>query len=104
MLVGKKVKDIESGYIFAPYLIASVDPIVIGYRTSMRKAKIAKIFSNNYHYDVNVHYKVINSSFYGTLGISGPIGTSGHPGVPGIPYNQWNRKKRIETIFNKKSS
>lgn len=113
-MLGKKGK--ESGYIFAPYLIASVDPIVIGYRTSTRKAKIAKIFSKNYHYDVNVHYnpknvlksryvtKVINSSFYCTVGISGPIGTSGHPGVPGIPSNQWNRKKRIETIFNKKSS
>ena len=105
MLVGKKGKDIESGYIFAPYLVASVDPIVIGYRTSTRKAKIAKIFSKNYHYDVNVYNpknglksryatKMINSSFYGTFDISGPIGASGHPGNPGIPYNQWNRKNR----------
>lgn len=123
MLVGKKVKDIESGYIFAPYLIASVDPIVIGYRTSKRKAKIAKIFTKNYvNYNpknvLKSRYvtKMINSSFYGTFDISGPIGASGpsghtgipgpsgHPGNPGIPYNQWNRKKRIETIFNKKSS
>ena len=116
MLVGKKGKDIESGYIFAPYLVASVDPIVIGYRTSTRKAKIAKIFSKSYHYDVNVYNpknglksryatKMINSSFYGTLDISiGPSGPSGHPGITGIPYKQWNRKKRIETIFNKKSS
>lgn len=137
MLLGKKGKDTESGYIFAPYLVA-VDPIVIGNRTSKRKAKIAKIFSKNYHYDVNVHFnpkkgfksryatKMINSSFYGPIGasghpgitgrpsghpgisghpsITGPTGHTGHPGITGIPYKQWNRKKRIETIFNKKSS
>jgi hypothetical protein len=111
MLIGKK-SNLESGYVFAPYIMMTTSAQIVSNLTNseLRKSKISKIFNIDYNSSyfnpsksIKSRYatKIINSNLYGVIGTTGPIG---NPGLPGLYYKQWKRKMKIENIFIKKPS
>lgn len=77
MLIGKK-SNLESGYVFAPYIMMTTSAQVVGNFTNseIRKSKISKIFNLNYSNSyfnlsksIKSRYatKIVNSNLYGIL-------------------------------------
>jgi hypothetical protein len=77
MLIGKK-SNLESGYVFAPYIMMNTSAqVVSNFKNSeIRKSKISKIFNidyNNSYFNPSKSIKsryatnIVNSNLYGVL-------------------------------------
>lgn len=83
ILIGKKSEEINTGYVFAPYIPMQTTDISVEYtgKKTMRKSKINKIFQLGL--DVKCESptsivsrltkKVINNKFYQTVEIKNPL-------------------------------
>lgn len=80
MLIGKK-SNLESGYVFAPYIMMTTSAQVFSNLTNseLRKSKISKIFKIDYNSSyfnpsksIKSRYatKIVNSNLYGVLNTS----------------------------------
>jgi hypothetical protein len=76
MILGKKGEQLEPGYVFAPYVMATTESSDFFCR-NLRKSKISKIFNLDYHSglftpskSISSRYstKIVNSSMYGVIG------------------------------------
>lgn len=98
-MLGKKGK-LESGYVFAPYIIQTTTSMVYD-EPYMRKYKINKIFKKGFIIDSNKPFspkssiksryskKIINSNMYGVIGSNNPFGLTKND----------IRKSKINLIF-----
>ena len=83
-LVGKK-SNLESGYVFAPYIIQTSNPIIIdgNLKQNIRRIKINKIYNLNREIKdsllpkkmIKSRYSVksVNSNFFGKIEIKNPL-------------------------------
>lgn len=74
MLIGKKSKEIESGLIFVPYVMAQ-SITTIQYKHYFRKSKIRRILGMPSADSIMSRYatKKINNNFYTTQDIKKPL-------------------------------
>jgi len=74
MLIGRKSKDIEPGYIWTPYVVAQ-SITTIQYKNYLRKAKIRRLLGMPSADSIMSRYatKRVNNNFYSTIDIKKPL-------------------------------
>lgn len=75
MLIGRKGKDIEPGYIYTPYVMARSITTIQKYKNYFRKSKIRRLLGMPSADSIMSRYttKKVNNNFYTTQDIKKPL-------------------------------
>lgn len=75
MLIGRKGKDIEPGYIYVPYVTAQSITTIQKYKNYFRKSKIRRLLGMPSADSMMSRYvtKKVNNNFYTTQDIKKPL-------------------------------